>query len=147
MKKLLIMLLAGVLSMSALRAQVLTFDDINLVVKMLNESCPVMVDGDTRWDRIDAMKQDTSVIIQYTYSLVNVSTLYLTTTQLENFKAAQETKLVNIVRGTDALSSFKENNIIFTFLYFDKNKKLIFLFKITPEKYNPPSVSGVGYKV
>ena len=139
------MLLVGVLSMSTLNAQKLSFDEIKSIAQKLNAMYPIMVDSETRWDGFNTMQQDDStVVVQYTYTLVNISVLNVSTSRLEDFKVEQEKKLVKLVKGNDALSIFRENNFSFTFLYYDKDKKVFAIFKITPEKYNNPYPTGTG---
>ena len=140
MKKLFIMLVFGILSMSTLLAQKLTFDDIKIVAKILDESCPIMIDDETRCDHFDAMEDNNGIIMQYTFTLINRLVTNYSDTEITLFKILQEKKLIKILQEDPKMEIIRENNITVTFLYYDKNHSLFMLFKLTPEKYKAPIV-------
>ena len=144
MKKLFIMLVFGILSMSTLLAQELTFDDIKIVAKILDDSCPLMADDETRWDHFDAMEDNNGIVVQYTYTLINRIATDFSDTEMILLKVLQEKKLIKSLQENPSMAIIMENNITVTFVYYDKNHSLFMLFKITPEKYKIPIVPIVS---
>lgn len=134
MKKILTLLFIFLLSCSSLFSQVITFDVLKEIANEVNNSvCPVMVDEETRFDRCDALQDKDNLIIQYSYTMVKY-TLNLND-DIVTLKSNMEKYLIDGVKNTESLKIFRDNNVIFQYVYYDNKHEFVFNVKVTPLKY------------
>ena len=93
---------------------------------MMNQSLPMMVDGDTRWDSSVA---EPGKILSYRYTLVNYSA-----NQIDGGQFAQNIypTLTEVICNNPATKIFPDNGVLLNFNYYDHNSNLIARVKVTP---------------
>ena len=98
-------------------------------INSMNESCPLMVDKDTRCDSVIILNDN---IIQYNYTLINHAKRKL---NLERIKNAWVPNLIEQAKVSPDLKKFRENNVTLSYNYKDKNGKHIIKVEVTPSMY------------
>ena len=93
---------------------------------MMNQTLPMMVDRDTRWDSSFAGPGKT---LSYKYTLVNYSANQIDGTQ---FARNIQPTLTNMVCTNPATQIFPDNGVLLNFNYYDKTSNLIARVKVTP---------------
>lgn len=107
-----------------------TFDKAMMeAASEINNSCPIMVDNDTRLDNTVAMSNN---VFQYNYTLVNLEKSEINLEELRNFI---EPNVVNNLKTNPDMKAFKENKVTMVYNYKDKNGEFILKINVTPEKY------------
>ena len=107
-----------------------TFDKQMMeVASLINESCPIMVDSETRLDNSISLPEN---IFQYNYSLINLEKVDVNTEDMRNFL---EPTLTNSVKTTPQMEIQRENKMTINYHYKDKNGEFLLLISITPDKY------------
>jgi len=96
----------------------------------LNESCPIMVDSETRLDNAEVIDND---IFRYNYTLLTSVRSQMDVKGTSNYL---EPLLIDQVKSNAALQIYRENRITMAYYYYDKNGSLAFKILVTPEKYN-----------
>jgi hypothetical protein len=104
-------------------------DQLKEAANELNKSCPMMVDSETRLDNAMTFSGNE---FQYNYTLINI-----TTEDIENEQIVEVLKplLLNNVATNPDLHFFRENDIIMTYYYKDKNGNFLAKIPITPTDY------------
>ena len=92
--------------------------------------CPKMVDMETRLDNCTV---PSNMTLQYNYTLVTISISSIT---ISTFNNIMEDRLIRLVKTTEGLKDFRDNNVTLNYYYRDRNGIFISKFEITPEKYN-----------
>lgn len=95
----------------------------------INQSCPIMVDQETRLDNAVAMP---GKIFQYNYTLVNLAKDSINISGLESYIKPM---ILNNVKTNPDMKSFRDNKITMTYTYKDKYGVFITRIDITPEMY------------
>jgi len=95
----------------------------------INESCPIMIDNDTRLDNTVAMPDN---IFQYNYTLINLEKSKI---NIEELKSYIEPNVVNNVKTNPDMKAYKDNKVTMAYNYKDKNGEFILKINVTPEKY------------
>ena len=95
----------------------------------INESCPIMVDNDTRLDNTVAMPNN---VFQYNYTLVNLVKSEINIDEIRNYI---EPNVVNNVKTNPDMKDYKKNKITMAYNYRDKNGEFILKINVTPDKY------------
>lgn len=100
-----------------------------------NPSLPVMVDEETRLDRINAPGGRKFV---YNYTLLNpcYNDGSATAEFINEVKNIIRSQIVENIKIESAMSWLRQNNVIFVYKYFDTKKKQVFEIEITPANYN-----------
>ncbi len=93
---------------------------------MMNQSLPMMVDEDTRWDSSFA---GPGKMLSYKYTLVNYSANQIDSTQ---FAQNIRTPLTNTICTNPATQIFPENGVLLNFNYYDNALNFIATVKIAP---------------
>ncbi|MEO9475744.1 MAG: hypothetical protein ABJG41_09420 [Cyclobacteriaceae bacterium] len=107
-----------------------TFDKVMMkAASELNETCPIMVDSDTRLDNCIALPDN---IFQYNYTLVNYTIEDL---DIEILRDNLEPMLLNTVSSNPDLQMFRENGVTMAYDYKDKNGLHLLKIVIKPEMY------------
>jgi len=96
---------------------------------MINESCPIMVDSETRLDNAIALP---SMVFQYNYTLVNMEKETVDTIMLKNYL---EPNIINFVRTNPDMKFQRDNKVTINYYYKDKNGNYLFTISVTPEQY------------
>lgn len=96
----------------------------------LNRSCPMMVDKDTRLDKIVALENNT---IQYNYSLINVVKSD-PKFNVEAVKKYIKSKSQENLNTNPEMKEYREKEVSLNYYYKDKNGKFLLDFIIKPEK-------------
>lgn len=99
------------------------------VASKLNESCPMMVDSETRFDNAAASPNKT---FQYYYTLVNVE---INEVNPAEGKKILEPQITNIVKTNPDMKAMRDIGVTFKYNYRDKNGIFIFDIVIGPDKY------------
>ncbi len=108
----------------------LTFDKAMMTAASeLNESCPMMVDQETRLDNAVALPDN---VFQYNYTLVNFTKEEL---DLEEFTAHMEPQITNNVKTNPDLKIYRDNQVTMKYYYKDKNGVFVAQFAVTYEDY------------
>jgi len=107
-----------------------TFDKTMMqAASQINQSCPIMVDQETRLDNAVAMP---GKIFQYNYTLVNLAKDSINISGLESYIKPM---ILNNVKTNPDMKSFRDNKITMTYTYKDKDGVFITRIEITPEMY------------
>lgn len=95
----------------------------------LNESCPIMVDQDTRLDNAVALPDN---IFQYNYTLVNLDKSEV---NIDTAKKYLEPGLINNVKTNPDLKAYRDNKVTMAYNYRDKNGVFVLKINVTPDLY------------
>jgi len=95
----------------------------------LNKTFPMMVDADTRVDNVIALPNKT---FMYNYTLVNDESGMIDTVEVKNYLTP---KIINTVKTTPGMKSFRDNKVTMEYCYKDKNGNYVFSIIVTPEQY------------
>lgn len=98
----------------------------------INKSCPVMIDQETRLDRV-AFLNDT--LFQYNYTLVNIAKND-TNFNIEKVKQFVESQSQENLDNNAAMKYQRENYVSLMYQYKDKNNKDLFNFTIRSKNKN-----------
>ncbi len=95
----------------------------------INESCPIMIDKDTRLDNTIALPDN---IFQYNYTLVNLEKQEINVGELKNYI---EPNVINNVKTSPDMKDYRENRTTMVYYYKDKNGEFVLKINVSPEKY------------
>ena len=95
----------------------------------LNESCPIIVDQDTRLDNAVVLPGN---IFQYNYTMINSVKNEINIPELENYL---EPLLINNVKTNPDFQIYRDNKVTMTYYYKDKYGEAVMKISITPDKY------------
>jgi len=98
-------------------------------VEKMNISCPTMIDGDTRLDSATVSQGNT---LQYHYTMVNVLKDSL---DISYFHNDLEENILNAVKTSKDLKTYRESGVTFVYIYSDKEGRLITKITVGPERY------------
>jgi hypothetical protein len=104
--------------------------DLVRIADEVNEKCPQMLDSETRLEGIEV--KDPNILV-YHYALINLEKKNVDTTQ---FYRMLWPGIISNIKTSAEMKKLRENNTRIEYLYLDKNKDTIYLFRIGPEKYN-----------
>lgn len=108
----------------------MTFDKAMMkAASELNESCPMMVDQDTRLDNATALPDNS---FQYNYTLVNLTKADI---GLEDFLAYMKPQITNHVKTNPDLKAYRDNKVTMIYNYKDKNGEFITKISVKPKDY------------
>ncbi len=96
----------------------------------LNSRCPVIIDHQTRLDKV---VYGPGLVITYFYTLYN---LEKDDSELEDFKCEMEQQLIENIKSSKNMASFRENNIHMVYNYYDKNWSEVVIIIINAGEYN-----------
>jgi hypothetical protein len=95
----------------------------------INESCPIMIDSETRLDNTIALPDK---VLQYNYTLVNMEKDSI---DLQGLKNYLEPNVTNFVKTSPDMETFRENNATINYYYKDKSQVYLFTISVTPDLY------------
>jgi len=99
------------------------------VANEINKNCPIMVDQVTRLDNTMAGPGNS---IAYNYTLVNHEATEL---NIESIKEYITPILINMVKTSEEMKSFREIKVSLKYNYRDKSGVFLFSVLINPEDY------------
>lgn len=105
-------------------------EQLLLSVQKTNESCPVMVDEETRLEGV--MYHDEGHELEYRYTMVNMLA--------DGYDAASiqdevEESIISNINSDQSLAYAKANKVTFTYVYNDKYGDFLLKVRVTPDKY------------
>ena len=100
------------------------------VASELNESCPVMVDAETRLDNAITLP---GKVFQYNYTLIN---LPIDSINVNDFEEYMKPQILNNVKTNPDLKLFRENKVTMNYYYKDSKGAFISKISITPDQYS-----------
>ena len=95
----------------------------------INESCPMMVDQDTRLDNAIALPDNT---FQYNYTLVN---LVKDSTDIPAFQNYMQPVILNNIKTNPDLKVYRDYKVTMTYDYKDMNGIFVTKISIKPDQY------------
>jgi hypothetical protein len=95
----------------------------------INESCPMMIDQDTRLDNTLSLPGN---VFQYNYTLVN---LIKDSIDIGAFQAYMEPLVVNNVKSNPDMQYQRDNEATLAYQYKDKHGVFIVKLLVKPEQY------------
>lgn len=108
-----------------------SFDEAMMeAASTLNESCPVMVDQDTRLDNAVALPEN---VFQYNYTLVN---LIKDSIDVKAFEDYMQPMILNTVKSNPDLKIYRDNKTTMAYHYKDMNGVFITKISITADLYS-----------
>lgn len=107
-----------------------SFDKVMMqAASKINESCPIMVDQDTRLDNAVALPDN---ILQYNYTLVN---WVKDSVDLKAFEDYMQPVIMNNVKTNPDLKVYRENKTTMAYNYKDMNGVFITKISISSDQY------------
>lgn len=94
-----------------------------------NQSCPMMLDNETRLDNVEALSGNS---LQYNYTLVNIDRGEINTDAL--MKALEPNILENI-KSNQEMNLIRKMKTTLIYHYSDKNGEYIHQYTVTPDMY------------
>ncbi len=108
-----------------------SFDKVMMkAASEINESCPIMIDQDTRLDNAIALPDN---ILQYNYTLVN---LVKDSVDLKAFEDYMQPMILNNVKTNPDLKIYRDNKTTMAYNYKDMNGVYITKISITADQYS-----------
>ena len=95
----------------------------------INQSCPIVLDSETRLDRVVATDDNE---FEYEYTLVNHSEKDLDINLLEQ---EMKEKILPFVSDSEDMRQFRDLGTIIRFHYSDKEGLYLFSISVSPEDY------------
>ncbi len=107
-----------------------SFDNIMMqTASKINESCPIMVDQNTRLDNVIALSNNT---FQYNYTLIN---FVKDSVDINTFENYMQPKILNNVKTNPDLKIYRDNKTTMAYYYKDKNGNFVDKISISEEQY------------
>lgn len=108
-----------------------SFDKVMMqAASKINESCPIMIDQDTRLDNVIALPDN---ILQYNYTLVH---WVKDSIDLKAFEDHMQPMILNNVRTNPDLKIYRDNRTTMAYNYRDMNGEFITKISITADQYS-----------
>ena len=102
---------------------------IELTAQQGNKNCPISISSDLRMDSIGSPASKT---LAYYYTLINAEKeTYEPEVDMDQMKEV----MIEAVKNLSELDQLKKLDVIFEYVYFDKNGQKIFVIDITPKDY------------
>lgn len=97
--------------------------------KEMNKHCPMMIDAETRLDKVNALADNT---LHFDYTLIYHVKDSL---PVENMKNYMQPMILNKIKTSETLSKFLDKKLTWVYSYNDKNGDFIFNLTYTPEQF------------
>ncbi len=108
-----------------------SFDKIMMqAASKINESCPIMVDQDTRLDNAIALPDNT---FQYHYTLVN---WVKDSIDIEDFEDYMQQTILNNIKTNPDMKIYRDNETTIAYYYKDMNGVFITKISISADQYS-----------
>lgn len=105
-------------------------DSLSELVENVNKMCPVMIDTETRLNKVSKSADKT---VQFDLVLVNISSTQM---DVELLKSRIEPTLVNEAKTNAQMKAFRDNQATLQYDFSDKNGTFLFSTVVKPEDYN-----------
>ena len=102
---------------------------LQLIANEMNKSCPMMVDEETRLDKVTLPSK---TVFQYNYTLINYEKTEIDTVKI---KSNLEQNIIQLIKTNPQMEYQRQNNVTMNYIYNDKNGDYIMSIIITPELY------------
>ena len=102
---------------------------LQLIANEMNKSCPMMVDEETRLDKVTLPSK---TVFQYNYTLINYEKTEIDTVKIKN---SLEQNIIRLTKTNPQMQYQRENNVTMNYIYNDKNGDYLMSIIITPELY------------
>lgn len=107
-----------------------SFDKVMMeAAAKINESCPIMIDQNTRLDNTVALPDN---IFQYNYTLVRLAKKSV---DIKVFEENMKPIILNNVRTNPDLKIYRDNKTTMAYNYMDKNGEFITKISIRADQY------------
>ena len=102
---------------------------LQLIANEMNKSCPMMVDEETRLDKITLPSK---TVFQYNYTLINYEKTEIDTVKI---KSNLEQNIIQLIKTNPQMEYQRQNKVTMNYIYNDKNGDYLMSIIITPELY------------
>lgn len=103
--------------------------DVLKFAKEMNKRCPMMVDPETRLDKVNALEDNN---LQFYYTLIY---RYRDSVAIGNLKQYMEPVILNKIKTSPDLSRYLNKDLTWVYTYNDRNGDFIFKITYTPEQF------------
>ena len=102
---------------------------LQLIANEMNKSCPMMVDEETRLDKVTLPSK---TVFQYNYTLINYEKTEIDTVKI---KSNLEQNIIQLIKTNPQMEYQRQNKVTMNYIYNDKNGDYLMSIIITPELY------------
>ena len=102
---------------------------LQLIANEMNKSCPMMVDEETRLDKVTLQSK---TVFQYNYTLINYEKTEIDTVKI---KSNLEQNIIQLIKTNPQMEYQRQNKVTMNYIYNDKNGDYLMSIIITPELY------------
>ena len=102
---------------------------LKLIANEMNKSCPMMVDEETRLDKVTLPSK---TVFQYNYTLINYEKTEIDTVKI---KSNLELNIIQLIKTNPQMEYQRQNKVTMNYIYNDKNGDYLMSIIITPELY------------
>ena len=102
---------------------------LQLIANEMNKSCPMMVDEETRLDKVTLPSK---TVFQYNYTLINYEKTEIDTVKI---KSNLEQNIIQLIKTNPQMEYQRQNNVTMNYIYNDNNGDYLMSIIITPELY------------
>lgn len=102
---------------------------LQLIANEMNKSCPMMVDEETRLDKVTLPSK---TVFQYNYTLINYEKTEIDTVKI---KSNLEQNIIQLIKTNPQIEYQRQNKVTMNYIYNDKNGDYLMSIIITPELY------------
>lgn len=107
-------------------------DELKEVAANINKTTPQnLTDG----VRLDSVSAKPGKIFKYNYTLTDDTKESVSPEEIEAFKSRAKEGALGVVKTSEDIKVFRDNQVTMEYSYYDKNGKPTADFKITPEEY------------
>jgi hypothetical protein len=103
--------------------------EVKKFVKVMNKTCPEMVDPETRLDKVVAFADNN---LQFNYTLINKIKDSIPIARLKSY---MEPVIINKIKNTGTLRKLLNKNLTWIYSYNDKNGDFVFKVTYTPDQF------------
>lgn len=107
-------------------------DELKEAAANMNKSTPQILNDGVRLDSVTVQPGKT---LKYNYTLTEDVKENVTPEEIETFKSQAKEGAVRVMKTSEDMHEFRDNNVSLQYSYFDKNGKPIAEFIISPAEY------------
>jgi hypothetical protein len=97
--------------------------------KEMNRQCPLMIDPETRLDKVNALADNT---LHFNYTIINHLKDSL---PVQNMKNYMEPAILDKIKASPTLNKYIKKNLTWVYSYNDRKGDFIFRITYTPEAF------------
>jgi hypothetical protein len=102
--------------------------EVKKFVKVMNKTCPTMVDPETRLDKVLAFADNN---LQFNYTLIHKLKDSIPIARLKSF---MEPVIINKIKNSGSLMKLLDKKLTWIYSYNDKNGDFVFKVTYTPDQ-------------